>query len=248
MPAGDNMIDTRIPITSRRRKQSGSAILELAIVFPMLTLILFAVVGLGVMLGRFITAEQICRDVAHMYSDGVDFSQTSNQNIILQQLAAGTGITLAGGNGVIIMSQVLTIYQSDCTAAAVGNCANVGLPVFTQRLYIGNQSLKTSSFGTPSGSGLMDAQGNILASVYMSNSNATVRTTNFIGQLTDAISRAGGTAPGSAPTCGAVNASPPCAQAQDDSAYVTEVYFTYPDIGFLGWSTAGGAYVRFIFQ
>ena len=242
------MINTRIPTTPRRRKQSGSAIVELAIVFPMLTMMLFAVVGLGVMLGRFIVAEQICRDVAHMYSDGVDFSQASNQNIIIQQLAAGTGITATGGNGIIILSQILTVYQADCTASAVSNCANVGLPVFTQRLYIGKQSLKASSYGTPVGTGLLDAQGNILASVYMSNSNATVQTTNFIGQLDDAISRAGGTAPGSSPTCGAVNANPTCAQAQDDSAYIAEVFFTYPDIGFLGWSTAGGAYVRFIFQ
>ncbi len=214
----------------------------------MLTLMLFAVVGLGVMLGRFITAEQICRDVAHMYSDGVDFSQTNNQNIIVQQLAAGTGMTATGGNGVIILSQIQTIYAADCTASSVSPCTNQGLPVFVQRLYIGNQTLKSSSFGTPSGTGLLDAQGNILASVYMSNSNTSVRTTNFIGQLDNAISRAGGTTPGPAPTCGAVNASPTCAQAQDNNAYVTEVFFTYPDIGFLGWSTAGGAYVRFIFQ
>ncbi len=242
------MIYTRIPTTPRRRKQSGSAIVELAIVFPMLTLMLFAVVGLGVMLGRFITAEQICRDVAHMYSDGVDFSQTNNQNIIIQQLAAGTGMTATGGNGVVIMSQIQTVYQADCTASSVSNCANVGVPVFVQRLYVGNQALKASTFGTPAGTGLMDAQGNILAAVYMSNSNATVLTTNFIGQLDDAISRAGGTTPGSSPTCGHLAASPTCAQAQDNNAYVTEVYFTYPDIGFLGWSTAGGAYVRFIFQ
>jgi Flp pilus assembly protein TadG len=242
------MMNSAIPVTPRRRQQSGSTILELAIVFPLLTLLLFGTVGLGVMLGRYITAEQICRDVAHMYSDGVDFSQTNNQNIIIQQLANGTGITATGGNGIIMLSQIQTVYQADCNADGYSaNCTNVGLPVFTQRLYIGKQSLKSSSFGTPT-STLMDAQGNIAASVYMKNTDATVRTSNYIGQLTDAISRAGGTTPGTAPTCGALAASPTCAQAQDTTAYVTEVYLTYPDIGFLGWSTAGGAYVRFIFQ
>jgi Flp pilus assembly protein TadG len=240
-------MNTRIPITPRRLKQSGSTILELAIIFPLLTLLLFGTVGLGVMLGRFITAEQICRDVAHMYSDGVDFSQTNNQNIIIQQLAAGTGITATGGNGVIILSQIQTVYQADCNAAGVSPCTNLGLPVFVQRLYMGQQSLKSSSFGTPT-STLMDAQGNISASVYMSNSDSTVRTTNFIGQLDDAMTRAGATAPGSAPNCGQLAANPTCAQVQDNAAYVAEVYFTYPDIGFLGQTTPGGAYVRFIFQ
>ena len=239
-------MSTRIAVTPRRRKQSGSTILELAIIFPMLTLLLFGTVGLGVMLGRFITAEQICRDVAHMYSDGVDFSQTNNQNIIIQQLAVGTGITAAGGNGIIIFSQIATPYAADCTASSQ-TCTNQGLPVFVQRLYIGKQSLKASSFGTPAAAD-MDSQGNIAASIYMTNSDPNVRTTNFLGQLDDAISRAGGTAPGVAPACGAVNAGTPCAQAQDNNAYVAEVYFTYPDIGFLGWSTAGGAYARFIFQ
>jgi Flp pilus assembly protein TadG len=240
-------MNTRIPISPRRLKQSGSTILELAIVFPMLTLLLFATVGLGVMLGRFITAEQICRDVAHMYSDGVDFSQTNNQNIIIQQLALGTGITATGGNGIIILSQIQTVYAADCTASSVSPCTNQGVPVFVQRLYIGNQSLKSSSFGTPATAD-MDAQGNIAATIYMSNSDPNVSTSNFLGQLDNAISRAGGTTPGVAPACGAVSASITCAQAQDNPAYVTEVFFTYPDIGFLGWSTAGGAYVRFIFQ
>ena len=213
----------------------------------MLTLLLFGTVGLGVMLGRYITAEQICRDVAHMYSDGIDFSQTNNQNIIIQQLASGTGITATAGNGIIILSQIQTVYQLDCNGAGyTNNCNNVGLPVFVQRLYIGKQSLKSSPFGTPT-STLMDAAGNIASSVYMTNSDATVQTTNFIGQLDNAISRAGGTAPGTSPNCGHLAASPTCAMADGDIAFVTEVYLTYPDIGFLGWSTAGGAYVRFVF-
>jgi Flp pilus assembly protein TadG len=239
---------SRLPITRRRSEQSGSTILELAIVFPLLTMLLFGTVGLGVMLGRYIVAEQICRDVAHMYADGVDFSQTSNQNIVIQQLAAGTGMTATGGNGVIILSKISTVYQSDCNAAGYSsNCTNVGLPVFTQRLYIGNQSLKSSTFGTPT-STLMTAEGNISSSAYMTNSDSSVRTSNFSGQLLDAITRSGATTPGSAPTCGAISASPTCAQAEGAVAYVAEVFLQYPDIGFLGWTTAGGAYVRFVFS
>src|SRR5450755_529680 len=144
----------------KKEQQRGSTLLEFAIVVPCLTMLFFGTIGLGIMLGRYIQAVQVCRDIAHMYSDGIDFTQTTPQNIIVQQLAAGTGMTATGGNGVIILSQIQTVYQADCTAAAVSPCTNAGLPVFTQRIVVGNASLRTSNFGTPSSS-ILDASGNI---------------------------------------------------------------------------------------
>lgn len=219
----------------RRQRQSGSTLLEFAIVVPCLVLLFFGTIGVGVMMGRFIQCVQVDRDVAHMYSDGVDFTQTTPQNIVIQQLALGTGITAAGGNGTIIFSQIQTVYQVDCTAAAVANCANLGLPVFTQRIVLGNSALRTSNYGTPTGT-LMDAKGNISPSVYLANTDSTVRVSSgFESQLSTAAVAAGqsGTAP---------------VQPQGNIAYMVEVYFQYPDIGFLGWSTAGGAYSCFIFN
>ncbi len=226
---------TRHKINPRRRqRQSGSTILEFAICVPCLSLLFFGTIGLGVMMGRYIQAVQVDRDVAHMYSDGIDFTQTVAQNIIVQDLALGTGMTATGGNGVIIFSQVQTVYAADCTAAAITPCTNLGLPVFTQRIVVGNSTLRTSQFGTPASS-LMDATGNIAASVYLSNSNSTVRTTGFESQLDAAAVAAGlsGTAP---------------VQQQGNIAYVVETYFQYPDIGFLGFNTTGGAYSCFIFN
>ena len=220
---------------SRRQTQSGSTILELALVFPCLTLLFFGTVGLGIMMGRYSQAVQVARDVAHMYSDGVDFTQTSNQNIVINQLASGTGMTATGGNGVVILSQIQTVYTADCTAAGVSPCTNANLPVFIQRISFGNASLRTGQYGNPS-STILDAEGNIAQSVYMSNSNATVRTTGFETALDSAVQRATGTAP-----------TPP-AQAQGEVAYVVEVCFQYPDIAFLGWSTTGGAYASFIYH
>lgn len=240
-------MSTRIPI-SRGRSESGSAVLELALIFPFLTLLLFGSVGIGIMLGRYIQCEQICRDVAHMFSDGVDFSQAANQNIIIQQLALGTGITATGGNGVIILSKISTVYQADCNAAGYGTqCVNLGLPVFVNRITIGNSSLLSSYFGTPS-STLMDTEGNISPSVYMTNADPSVQTTNFAAQLSNAITRAGATTPGTAPSCGNTGASPVCAQTDSEISYVCEVYLQYPDISFLGFTTAGGAYMRFVFS
>jgi Flp pilus assembly protein TadG len=222
-------------IVSRRRvRQSGSTILEFAICVPALSLLFFGSIGLGVMMGRYIQTVQVDRDVAHMYSDGVDFTQATAQSIIVQDLALGTGMTATGGNGVIIFSQIQTVYQADCTAANVSPCTNAGVPVFTQRIVVGNSSLRTSQFGTPTSS-LMDTSGNISASVYLSNSNSTVRTSGFEAQLDAAASTAGLT-------------STPPVQPQGNIAYVVETFFPYPDIGFLGFSTAGGAYSCFIFN
>jgi Flp pilus assembly protein TadG len=219
----------------RCQSQKGSTILEFGIVMPCLLLMFFGVVGLGVMMGRYSQAVQVARDVAHMYANGVDFSQTSNQNIVINQLAAGTGMTATGGNGVVILSQIQTVYAADCTAAGVSPCTNATLPVFTQRVSFGSSSLRTSNYGTPS-STILDSSGNVSPSVYMSNSNSSVRTTGFETALDSAVQRATGTAP-----------TPP-AQTQGEVAYVVEVCFTYPDISFLGWSTAGGAYASFIFH
>jgi hypothetical protein len=186
------------------------------------------------MMGRYIQAVQVDRDVAHMYSDGIDFTQTTAQNIIIQDLALGTGMTATGGNGVIIFSQIQTVYAADCTASAVSPCTNAGLPVFTQRIVVGNSSLRTSQFGTPASS-ILDASGNISASVYLSNSNSSVRTTGFESQLDAAAATAGLT-------------STPPVQPQGNIAYVVETFFQYPDIGFLGFNTTGGAYSCFIFN
>ena len=219
----------------RRERQSGSTLLEFAIVVPCLTLLFFGSIGLGIMMGRYIQAVVVDRDVAHMYADGVDFTQTTPQNIVVQQLALGTGMTATGGNGVMIFSQVQTVYQVDCTAAAVSPCTNLGLPVFTQRIVLGNKTLRTSNFGTPTQS-LMNASGNISASVYLTNSDATVRVASaFETQLAAAAVSAGlsGTAP---------------VQPQGNIVYMVETYFQYPDIGFLGWSTTGGAYSCFLFN
>ena len=208
-----------------RSSEQGSTIVEFAVAAPLLVLLFFGSIGLGIMMGRFIQTIQVCRDVAHMYVDGVDFTQTANQNIVIQQLAAGTGMTAAGGNGVVILSRISTVYQADCDAAGFsGTCANLNQAVITQRISFGNAGLRSSSFGTPT-STLMDSAGNISPSVYLQNTDATVHATGFTAAMT-----AAGTV-----------------QAQGDAAWVAEVFFTYPDIGFLGQSTAGGAYAKFIF-
>ncbi len=210
----------------RRQGQRGSAITEFAIVAPCLVLALFGTVGLGTMLGRYIQATTVCRDLAHMYSDGVDFTQSGPQNVAVQ-LAQGTGMTATGGNGVVIFSQVMTVYQADCDAAGfTSSCNSLGQCVFIQRITVGNPSMPGSAFGTPNPN-LLDPSGNISPSVYLQNTDSSVIANGLSAQLIAA---------------GETNLIP-----QGNTVWITEVYFTYPDISFLGNSTAGGAYARFIF-
>ncbi len=215
-------------VRSRRMKsrERGSAIVEFAIVAPFLILLFFGTVGLGILLGRSIQVNQVCRDLAHMFVDGVDFTQTANQNIAVQ-LAQGTGMTTNGGNGVVIFSRVITVYQADCNAAGYGgNCNNLGLCVITQRVVVGNPALRASSFATPT-STLMDSSGNISNSVYLQNTDSSVQTTGLAALL--------------------IAAGESTLIPQGNSVWVTEVFFTAPDLSFLGASTGGGSYARFIF-
>ncbi len=92
-------------------------------------------------------ANQVSRDIASMYSQGVDFSKAENQAIALR-VAEGAGIQLDGGRGVVILSKLRIVKESDCAA---GPCANLGRPVVVERFVIGTRDLRASSFGVPSG-------------------------------------------------------------------------------------------------
>ena len=102
-------------------------------------------------------ANQVSRDVASMYAQGVDFSDYANQNIALR-VAEGFGMDLRGGKGVLILSKIRVVHDADC-ADATANCANKGHAVITQRFVIGDRKLRGSSFGTPAG--IDTATGNV---------------------------------------------------------------------------------------
>jgi hypothetical protein len=119
--------------------------------------------GIGVLLvnnsvSRNDHANQVSRDVASMYSQGVDFSNLANQNIALN-VADGLGMNLRGGNGVLILSKIRVVHESDCATLGAANCGNKGYAVVTQRFVIGNKTLRPSSFGTPTA---IDSTGSVL--------------------------------------------------------------------------------------
>ena len=208
-----------------KSRERGNAMLEFGIVAPFLIVTLFGTVSLGVMLGRSIQVNQTCRDLAHMYVDGVDFTNPINQNIAVQ-LAQGTGMTANGGNGVVIFSRVMTVYQADCDAAGfTSTCNNLGQCVVTQRVVVGNAALRASAFATPNPA-LLNASGNISNSVYLQNTDSSVQTTGLAPMLIAA---------------GEATLIP-----QGNSVWITEVFYQAPDLSFLG-ASSGGSYARFVF-
>jgi Flp pilus assembly protein TadG len=207
-----------------KRNEKGNGLLEFAAVSIVVIPLFFGMVGAGIQLGRMNEAVQICRDAAHMYARGVDFSKISNQNILVI-LANGTGMTVNGGNGVIMMSQIIQVYQADCAAAGLTNaqCSNLNQLVFVNRLVTGTAALRSSNYGTPP-SNLVNSQGNIAASDYLTKASLVVT-----GSMASELTTAGLT----------LNSG--------DIAYLTEFYESMPDLSFLGTSGSGGVYAKAIF-
>jgi hypothetical protein len=116
--------------------------------------IFFVPLAIGVLLvnnsaSRDEHANQVSRDVASMYAQGVDFANAANQDIALK-VAEGLGVNIRGGQAVLILSKIRVVHDPDCATTSVGRCSNKGHAVVTQRFVIGSQALRPSSFGTPS--------------------------------------------------------------------------------------------------
>lgn len=153
--------------SNRRKNQRGNNILEFALVALPLVMLLLGVTTTGLGLGRSVQVAQVCRDAASMYVRGVDFSRDGNKDVLVR-LSQGLNLTRNGGDGVIMLSKVTWVPQQTCTDLSLFPC-NGDRHVVTQRIVIGNQSLRTSALGTPN-SGLLDSKG--LVTDYLTEASA----------------------------------------------------------------------------
>lgn len=200
-----------------REAQKGNALVEFALVAIVAIPMMLGTLFLGFSMGNNLQAIQISRDVAHMYAKGVDFSAGQSQSVAIN-LATGYDLS-STGNSVLILSQVMKVYQADCDSAGfTTGCTNLGLNVFVNRIVMGKSSLKLSDFGTPNQS-YLNAQGNLAAADYLKKADAVA--TGFSTVL---------------------------AQSQGQVAYVAEVYIPVPNFNFSG-NTGGapGVFARAIF-
>jgi len=175
----------------------GSACIEFAFVTMLLVPLLLGTGAAGIDMILTLQTIQLARDAGHMYARGLDFSQPGNQTILANVGSTlGLSTTLGSGSAVVILSKLTYVDDAACTAAGAvdshGNpsgCTNLGKWVFTQRLEIGNSSVRTSNIGSPLTSGptgvtVESPSGNISLSDYVTKAGA-VATFNSINPYSD---------------------------------------------------------------
>jgi hypothetical protein len=190
--------------------------IELALALSVALPLLLGVGAIGVRLGRTLQATELTRDVAHMYAWGADFSLAGTQ-AIAGALSQDFNLT-STGESVLVFSTVYAVQQTDCTAAGLHTCPNLNLPVFTQRVVIGNPALRSSQFGTPPAT-YIGIGGNIAAADYCQQTSLVATGFNSVLAL-----------------------------AAGQYSTVVEGYFAMPDINLVGFPDSGGGYyVRFLF-
>lgn len=137
-------------------KQRGVAVLEFSLSLTILVPLLIGIFTFGF---KLVEAQQIfhvARDLAHMYSKGVDFTTSANTSEA-QDIAGTISLTSTGG-AAVIFSTIQTESSTECLAATGrSNCTNLNKPVFTQQIVIGNATAYQSPFGTPTSSGSLTA-------------------------------------------------------------------------------------------
>ncbi|MDX1980197.1 MAG: hypothetical protein SFV51_08010 [Bryobacteraceae bacterium] len=209
-------------VTTRRRgNQRGIEVTEFALFSILLIPLFLGTMSVGIALGKTIQTAQVARDAGHMFVRQVDFSQSQNKELIVR-IARGMNMTATGGEGVVILSQVLMIGASECAALPTGTaCDNQGYPVIVQRLAIGNssQSFYTSTVGNPPAS-LLDSQGKASPADYLTDPSLRANT----------LTNADGT--------GLLTL------ANSERTYIAEAYFKAPELAFLNHGQPLAMYSR----
>jgi hypothetical protein len=141
----------------RHKSPRGVSIVEFCFAMLILVPLLLGTIGIGMNLILDLQTIELARDAGHMYARGADFSQPGYQTE-LATIGGNVGLSTTAGSGsaVVILSQVMYvdtgICSSDGKVDSHGNplgCTNYQQWVFTQRIVIGNSSLKSSIFGSP---------------------------------------------------------------------------------------------------
>jgi hypothetical protein len=165
----------------RRRNNRGVAIVEFSFSLILLVPLLIGTTATGLNLIRTLSTVQLARDAGHMYARGVDFSQPGNKTILA---TVGSSVNLSSTNGqgsaVVILSTIAYVDKAFCASAgkvdAAGNplgCTNYRNWVFTQRITIGQSSIRASSFGSPVTTGATPVTVNSTTGAISLNDQAT---------------------------------------------------------------------------
>ena len=127
---------------TRQSGERGNAIVEFAMTFPVLILVLFGVVTGGLVFDRYMTVVQLGRNAASMFARGADFATDDNKNLLLLG-AQGLNLALTSGDGVVYLTRV---------HKAPPGTANDGELVISERHVIGDSSYASATTGQPNAS------------------------------------------------------------------------------------------------
>lgn len=158
--------------------ERGSAMVEFLLVALFCIPLLLGTLVLGLDLIREMQVTQVARDAGRMYSNGIDFTQSANQNLLVG-LAQGLDLSASGGGDAEVVFSTLTyIDETACQAGGLSDsqCTNLNQIVVIKRVVVGNSSAFTTSFGAPKS---LDSEGNVQN--YLTDTNA--RATGFSNLL-----------------------------------------------------------------
>jgi hypothetical protein len=222
------------------RGQTGSEMIEFALITLFLvTALLWSFVN-AMNLVRMNEANQVTRDIGNLYIHGVDYSTYQAQSVA-QVLAKGFNLQIGNsfsgndatnngnsGNAYVIVAQVMFIGSGTCSSLDSGvTCTNQNQYAYTQYLNFGNASLQinnvtvSSSLGTPTFPGTGS-----------SNCGTSEACINSSGIVSDFVT-------------GANAACTNCAsffqtQLSDGQvAYIVETFFASPDLSFSSFPGGG---------
>jgi hypothetical protein len=193
-------------------------VVEFALVSGFLLPILFGVFSIGMSLTMSVQAAVVARDSGAMFMRYVDFS-TSNNKALIVRIARGMGMTESGGNGAVILTQIMKLGAAQCvpTYATTASCPNFDRHVIIKRVIIGNAALTTSSVGTPAPS-IIGTDGAITPANYLADVTARADAFNSLMTL-----------------------------GAGEVAFVSEAYFSTPYLDMPGIRTNSFVYQRSVF-
>jgi hypothetical protein len=216
----------KMPVSSRRSRQRGYEILEFGLMAILLVPAFLWVFINGMNMIRLIQCNQVCRDIGNLYIHGVDYTTYQAQQVAAT-LAQGYGLNIGssftgnnaandgnGGSGLIILSEVMYVGSSACSALPSGTtCTNSGKYVYVMRLDFGNKSLLIN--------------GNSVASAIGTPSSATINSEGYVqNYLTDS-------------NAVAPNAGTYITLGDTQVAYVSETFFASPTLTFSAYPGGG---------
>ena len=212
---------------NRSDRRSGVAVIEFTLCMIFLIPLLLGTFVFGFRLIRSLEMEQIVRDLGHMYIRAVNFRNPGPiQNA--QTLASGFNLS-STGTSVVFFSTMRIVQQADCDAnnpTPGTHCTNLGNPVFTEQLSIGNTGLQIngttvkSAFGTPP----VQSDFTVTSADQANNSAAAAGTTAPPAGLATVILLQAG-----------------------EYAYVVEMYNATSDLNIPGLSGSPQVYARSVF-